>query len=251
MSMWEFEAFAEMAVQLIAKSDLPSSDKRVLMASAHELVNGFDVSFTHFRTAREMVDVHFLHRISLTDHPQYNEHKAIIDEMAAGEAKSEWLSFGPKNKYGYRDGPAEGIYQSTEVAGYPPGLWFDSTMPAWQKAVDAGLLTGPSAEHVTALDAKTTIAHLAEIAATAEPPAFGLLKMLHGMVTYTMMDTENPPQAGDAILASILARPEMKTALTTPQEDWIDERFDARQAIDYAPDSLRDFLKWWCAVYDG
>jgi len=251
MSMWEFEALAESCVLMVAASDLPLEEKRNLYASAYEMVSGFDVSFVHFRTTQQLIDAQFLFRIDMESHPEFNAQKEIFAEMMSADAKSNWLSFGPKGEYGYRSGPADGIYQKNEIAGHPPGLWFDATMPLWQKAVDAGLLTGLAAEPVQILDTKSAILRFADLADWSGEKWDGLLKMLHGFVAYTLVYSETPVKAGDPDLADMRALPSLKRALANKQEDWIDERFDARQGLEYAEGDQKAFLDWWCAPYGG
>ena len=49
MSMWEFEALAEEAVQLIDKADLPVREKRKFIIWTYDAIGAWDTSFTHFR----------------------------------------------------------------------------------------------------------------------------------------------------------------------------------------------------------
>jgi len=251
MSMWEFEALGEEAVNMVSNTGLPLSDKRQLYANIYALTGCFDVSFTHFRNAAALTEAQFFNRIDLNQHPDYTEHKPYLDSVAAA-GESEWISFGPKDEHGYREGPADGLYEpSPHNDTYQAGLWFDPSMPLWQKAVDAGLITGLAAEPVTYTQLQYTVARLITLAAEVDSEWGGLLKMLHGMASYVYSYDETPPKAGEPPYAAVRDLPALKAALTTPQEDWIDERFNARQAIEWAESDEKVWLDWWCGPYKG
>lgn len=247
MSMWEFEALAEMSVKMVDASALTLPKKRNAYASIYNLVGAFDVSFVHFRTVEELTKASFFHRIEITQHPDYTDHRDYFDAVVA-EGRGKWISVHKPDSDEYI--PADSFFDpDPHEPNLKPGLWFDSTMPLWPRAVEAGLLTGLAAKPVEVWTTKQTIVRLIDLAAQQGAPRHGLLKMLHGMVAYTLVYGEDIPNAGDPALATVRNLPELEAALATPQEDWIDERFDARAALEYASPEAKPFLKWWCAAY--
>lgn len=249
MSMWEFEALAEMTVAMVDASDLSPRKKRTAFANAYALVEVFDVSFVHFRSAKALIDSSFLHRIEMTQHPDYADHKAYFDEIIAG-GESEWINIPQPTPDDFS--PAGGIYIPDPHADYlEPGLWFDSTMPLWSRAVDAGLLTGLATEPVEIWSTNERIARFIDLAAQQGAPQHGLLKMLHGALAYLLLYEGEVPEVDDATLAPARDNPAIKAALAETHEDWIDERFDARTMLEHAQADQRPFLEWWCAPYQA
>ena len=247
MSMWEFEALAEMSVRMVDASTLAPDEKRNAYANIYALVSEFDVSFVHFRTVDALTKASFFHRIEIAQHPDYVDHRDYFDAVVA-EGRSKWISVHKPDSDEYL--PADSLFEpNPHETSIKPGLWFDSTMPLWSRAVEAGLLTGLAAEPVKIWTAKQTIIHLIDLAAQQGPPRHGLLKMLHGMIVYTLVYSEDPPKPGDSDLAAIRDLPELKVALAAQQEDWIDERFDARTQLEHASPQAKPFLEWWCAAY--
>ena len=247
MSMWEFEALAEMSVKMIDASPLSLSEKRNFYANIYALVGEFDVSFVHFRTTDALTRASFFHRIAITQHPDFADHRAYFDAVVS-EGRSKWISVHTADSDEYL--PADSFYDpNPHEDDIVPGLWFDSTMPLWPRAVEAGLLTGLAAEPVETWTRKETIARLMREADRQGKSRHGLLKMLHGMVGHALLYGEERPGAGDATLATVLNLPGLKAALAAPQEDWIDERFDVRDALEYASDETKPFLEWWSSAY--
>jgi hypothetical protein len=245
--MWEFEALAEMSVELVAASEWPLAEKRIAYAAIYQMVGGFDVSFIHFRNAAPLIEAGFFHRIDVTDHPDYAQRKAYFDALVAAQ-DGEWVTSVPKNPEEHPD--YEAIYDPDPHGGFQSGLWFDTSMALWPKAVNAGLLTGLAAEPVQHGSTKDTIAKLMTLAAKSGAKYGGLLKMLHGFTVHALLYDEDSPKAGDPVLAPIVALPALKTALNTPQEDWIDQRFDARLDAEFMNDAEKAFIAWWCAPYE-
>lgn len=247
MSMWEFEALAERSVVMVDASDLPMAEKRNAYANIYALVGEFDVSFVHFRTVDALQQASFFHLIEVTQHPDYADHRAYFDAMIK-EGHSKWINVHQANSDDYL--PPDSFYEpSPHQNSFKPGIWFDSTMPLWQRAVEAGLLTGLAAELIDEWSRKETIIRLIKLAAQRGKAQHGLLKMLHGMVAYSLTYGDERPKIGDTALASVRDLPELKAALASPQEDWIDERFDARDALEHADAETKPFLEWWCAAY--
>jgi len=78
---------------------------------------------------------------------------------------------------------------------------------------------------------------------------YPVLKMLHGYAFYSLAFSEDVPKPGDPELTPVRDLPALKAALAKTHEDWIDERFDARNGIRQTDGDGKAFLKWWCAPY--
>jgi len=246
MSMWEFEALGEMSVEMVDASDLTAREKRNAYASIYALIGDWDVSFIHFRSTKALAAAAFFHRIDIEQHPDYVRYQDYFAPIVAA-GKPTWIG---SPATGLEEYPSDAFYQPpSDKLTFNPGVWFDSTMPLRPRAVEVGLLSGLAAEPLQEWSRVETITRLMTLAAQENPPRYGLLKMLHGMLAYTVLSSENVPQVGDEILAVARDLPALKQALATPQEDWIDERFDARQSLDYAEGARKALLQWWCAVY--
>lgn len=239
MSMWEIEALAEMAVGIVAQADWPLTDKRDAYASIFSMTNQFDVGFTHFRSLGPLTEAGFLMRVDFEQHPDYAARQGEFEALRAG--RSTWLKD--------EDGAYEALYEPKARGAQAAGIWFDATMPFWQRAVDAGLLEGLAAEPVQVWPAKEAIVKLMTLADRDPDKSGRMLKVLHGFaVMLFMVGTD----AGDETLAEALALPNLPRALATEGEDdaWVDERFDARMSLRWADDPKSEaFIEWWCGPY--
>jgi hypothetical protein len=230
--MWELEAFAEEAIRCIGATDLPVRDKRDCFAGILGLIAPFDVSFTHFRTRNELEEAQYFLSMPPEQHPDPSRApavQALLDTGASG-----WLML---------DGKAEAFLHLEDGQAR---LFFDPTMALWSAAVASGQLTGLAASEPTVLPAHQCIPQLiARIVALPEPP-LELLKMLHGLVAHAY--TEHF-QVTDPALQEARDQPLLRAALATPHSDWVDQRFDARQALPYMEGPSATFLAWWCQAY--
>lgn len=238
MSMWEFEAVAEEIVVMVGKSDWPLAEKRNAYGAAYRMTNWFDVGFTHFRQVKLLQEAEHFIPLKVEDHPEYaareDEFKALIAEGRTGWIRSA-------------DDRTEAFFRPKDNA-----FWFDPDMVLWQKAKDAGILTGLAAEEIVRPDFLVMIAKLMKLANDMGETQDDALKMLHGFVCYL---DHIEKEAGDARLAPALELPRLADALQSrpgARDEWIDQRFDGRTFLkdsDWMGEDKLAFYKWWCAPY--
>jgi hypothetical protein len=241
MSMWELEALAEECVKLVHASSVPNAQKRTLYASIYAMVGGFDVSFIHFRNTSALVEADFFFRIDPEQHPEYDARRDELDSIVAA-ATTHWLEDS--------SGENEGIYVPEAVDSHESCIWFDASMALWPRAVKAGLLTGLAAEPVEELGAIDAIHSLFKLAFHDVATHSDTITMLHGFVAY-LIGAETLSSA-DERLAEVRNAPELAIALQQPHESFVDERFDARNFLEWVEsDQHIEFLEWWCQPYDA
>lgn len=237
MSMWELEALSETLVNTVGAMDLPLAEKRDLYANAFALVEAFDVSFTHFRTADLLEEAGFFLPIDAGYWPGPAAHQPELDALIAA-GRRDWFMV---------DDKAE-AYFTPPKDDRGASLWFDPTMGLWSRAVQAGLVTGHAAEAPGILPPGPAIQRFIALVASADTPDSATLKMLHGFVAYANDGTFD---ASDPAWIAARDTPALGAALQASHDKWIDERFDARHALPYMEGELGTFLAWWCALYEG
>ena len=247
MSMWEFEELAEECVSLVAASDWDVRRKRNAYATAYGMVDRLDVGFVHFRSTSALREAEFFFCIKLEAHPEFGERRDEFERVAAA-GRSHWLP--SRAEFGEGERPTyDGLYEP-DLEDAAPGVWFDATMPLWEKARAAGLLHGLAAEPIELVPLPRFLVELMTLADAGGPVRRDVLKMLHGFVP-TALECGKMTVEEAATLETALALPSLPAALAPRSGDsyWIDERFDARNAIGYAEAEHRTFLERWCAPY--
>lgn len=241
MSMWEIEALGEEAIIMVDQTDLPTERKRDLILSIYDAIGAWDVSFIHFRTPDILVRNACFFSLDPADHPEYQARKSELDIFVA-EDKS-WLTDPQTSK-------VEAIYTKPNQEA-PKQFWFDPSMALWGKAVEAGLLNGLAAQDPKSIDKPELMATLMAIASDMKDDALAEanIKLFHGFMAYdaNQIDPQNPH------LQAALNLPRLSERLNRKIEgprDWIEERFNAKDALEYADGENLERLKWWCAPYN-
>jgi hypothetical protein len=215
--------------------DLDLDAKRDACATLLDLVSGFDVGFTHFRTQAELEQVQYFLQIPVSQHPRRGDLAGVIDPLVAA-GRDAWVMV-EKAPHAYLKIPND----SEEAQ-----LFFDPTMGLWTELCQADRLKGLAAKAPCVSPAHQAIPALIALVALDRSPDLELLQMLHGLVAYAWtpeFDSQDP--AWQAAKAS----PALKAALKHSHQDWVAERFDARKALPYFEGAHGAFLAWWCEVY--
>ncbi len=149
MSMHEFEDVVETSVNTLAATGRPWSELRARYWNLYEFEAEFDTGFTHFRNMDELVAAHFVYRMRVSDHPDYEQHREYFDGLPDDE-----VTFIDESGPG-----ADGGYVK------PPYLYCDAGSPLWARLVAASRFTGADAEPpqtMSITDIALDVAHLAE-----------------------------------------------------------------------------------------
>lgn len=240
MSMWEIEALGEEAVRLIDQSDLAASDKRDFIMTSYAEISAWDTSSIHFRSLNILERNHLFLAILPDQHPDYATRKDEINAFIADGAS--WLN-DPET------GQAEAIYTSpggdTEKA-----FWCDPSMTLWEKAGRIGFLSQEQAQPIRRRSKAEWIKILIFEANKLDDrkTAAGLIKMFHGFMAFDADTIDRNDKDLQAILGMAGLGPALKAPVHETQ-DWIEKRFDARDALKYAKGDGIEKLEWWVSPY--
>jgi hypothetical protein len=144
--MHEIEDLVERSVRTLAATGRPWPELRSRYWNLYEFAAEFDTGFTHFRNMDELLAAHFVYRMPVSAHPDYERHRAWFDDI-------EEFAFigepGPEDDGGYVQ---------------PPYLYCDAGSPLWARLVASKRLTGADAEPPEPVDMVKIAVEVARIA---------------------------------------------------------------------------------------
>ena len=122
MSMHEIEGLVEDSVLLVSKSTKPQGVKRDILYNLYRFQEMFDTSYTHFRVIAILLDLKFVYRIPINQHPDYNQQITYFNNLDF--EKTNWLSaeIGKKSELVYALKEPDGIF-----------LYADTGSKFWQR----------------------------------------------------------------------------------------------------------------------
>ena len=229
--MWEIEGLGELAVQLVAGcGDLSAAERRTYYAAIYGLQAGYDCSYTHFRCHEPLVRDGFLHRIRLDQHPAYGAQREALDKAAEG--RSAWLNMDPSDPAS----PTAGIYCDGPSHKESPvlGIYFDVTSPLWSAAQASGHIEPLEGAPFEAWEDQAALLNILTLAAARMDSAQSVEERqlahatLRGFYGFAAMHCSwqcELPKIDNEQLQALFAHPVLKSALTEPSIDWVDERF--------------------------
>lgn len=127
MSMWEIEALVEDSIRVVDASEHTEVQKRDLVRKLYWVQGKFDCSFTQFRLMPILLELDFVRKIDLEEHPQFDEEPVYFEELRQTSQEWVWLDVKETNGHG-------------SVAGYWVGedekLYVDMESPLYGDEVD-------------------------------------------------------------------------------------------------------------------
>ena len=137
MSMHEFEDLVEYSVRALAEfPQRDTLDLRSIYWWLYDFQNHWDTGFTHFRVIDALLDVRFVYRFDLAQHPDYDQHREFFD----GLKDFAFIRVQPTESYGKSIfDKVKGWTSDNPVAGYykAPHLYCDAGSPLWARMVES------------------------------------------------------------------------------------------------------------------
>jgi hypothetical protein len=139
MSMHEFEDVVEASVLVLDHSHRQGrvQDLRSKFYNLYGYQALWDTGFTHFRVMDLLLRHRFVYRFALSEHPQYDRYRSVLDRLARQDDFS-FIMVDPTLEWHETENPEAGYYD-------PPFLYCDAGSHLWRLFVEAGQVAGRDA----------------------------------------------------------------------------------------------------------
>jgi hypothetical protein len=228
MGMHEVEALVEVSIKFL--DAIEDADHRSLFKSLYDFEGKFDTGFTRFRVMDVLLKRRFAYRVSLEDHPQYDQFKDALESVRNKDFAHIYRN--PSRE----SGPPTCYWE-------PPHLYFEAGSEIWKQMVAAGRLSGPDAIDPVDVDPVDIILVLLERTLAGHQ----LLSSWYFMIPIAMewgattrkAATAQQDRALQAIRDGVMRTEAYRITGTLSEVAAGDDAFSAA-----SPEQLT-FMKWW------